>query len=94
MFVFTSLQDKDTTAVISYLMRPQDKVFIVEAPTPRTRSTHDMALMVPCAYQEEISVEQALNDAVMEAADKDVIVVCGSLYMLGEAVSWYKGKNK
>ena len=94
VFVFTSLQDKDTTAVISYLMRPQDKVFIVEAPTPRTRSTHDMALMVPCAYQEEISVEQALNDAVMEAADKDVIVVCGSLYMLGEAVSWYKGKNK
>ena len=94
VFVFTSLQDKDTTAVISYLMRPQDKVFIVEAPTPRTRSTHDMALMVPCAYQEEISVEQALNDAVMEAADKDVIVVCGSLYMLGEAISWYKGKNK
>lgn len=94
VFVFTSLQDKDTTAVISYLMRPQDKVFIVEAPTPRTRSTHDMALMVPCAYQEEISVEQALNDAVMEAADKDVIVVCGSLYMLGEAVSWYKRKNK
>lgn len=88
LVVFTSLKDKDTDKVIRLIMRPQDKVFITTAPTPRSRSEDDIAAMLPCPYKEEPDTDTALNDAVAEAKDGDMVLVCGSLYILGEVITW------
>lgn len=93
LFVFTSLQDKDTDTVIACLMRKEDKVFLVPAPTPRGRSTADMAAMLTCEKKEETSVATALDDAAQEAGKDDIIVVCGSLYILGDAMRWMNEKE-
>lgn len=90
IFVFTSLSDKDTDKVIDLLMRKNDKVFITTAPTPRSRTTKEIAAMLPCAYKEETSTEQALEDAVSEAKEGDIVVVCGSLYILGQVITWLR----
>lgn len=93
LIVFTSLQDKDTDTVIALLVRKEDKVFLCEAPTPRTRTTKELSAMLTCEKKEETSVTAALNDALAEATDKDMVLVCGSLYILGEALEWVEKKE-
>lgn len=93
LIVFASLQDKDTDTVISLLVRKDDKVFLTEAPTPRSRKTSELAGMFTCETKEEPSVAQALADAVAEAGEGDMVLVCGSLYILGEALTWMEQKE-
>ena len=93
LIVFTSLKDKDTDTVISLLVRKEDKVFLTEAPTPRSRKMSELSGMFTCAAKEETSVSQALNDALAEAGSGDVVLVCGSLYIMGEALSWIGRKE-
>jgi dihydrofolate synthase/folylpolyglutamate synthase len=92
VFVFTSLSDKDTDKVIALLMRPEDKVFITTAPTPRSRTTSEIAAMLPCESKEEPDTETALADAAREAGKDDIIVVCGSLYILGQVITWLRNQ--
>lgn len=93
LIVFTSLKDKDTDTVISLLVRKEDKVFLAEAPTARTRTTAELAGMFTCPTREEPSVTRALDDAVAEAGDGDIVLVCGSLYIMGEALTWMAEKE-
>lgn len=94
LIVFTSLADKDTDTVIELLVRKQDKVFVTEAPIARTRTTAELASKFTCEKKEEESVTAALTDALAEATENDVILVCGSLYILGEALLWIEEKQK
>lgn len=49
--------------------------------------------MFTCETKEEPSVAQALADAVAEAGEGDMVLVCGSLYILGEALTWMEQKE-
>lgn len=93
LIVFASLADKDTDTVIALLVRKDDKVFLTEAPTPRSRKTGELAGMFTCETKEEPSVAAALADAVAEAKEGDMVLVCGSLYILGEALEWMEKKE-
>ncbi len=93
LIVFTSLADKDTDTVIELLVRKQDKVFVTEAPVERSRSTAELAEKFTCEKKEEPSVAAALDDAVAEAGPDDIVLVCGSLYILGEALTWIGEKT-
>lgn len=98
VLVFTSLQDKDTETVIQLLIRKGDRVFLCEAPTPRTRKPEDIESMIKAqaidaACTPEPSVEAALDAATKEATDKDVVLICGSLYILGDAIRWIEEKE-
>lgn len=99
ILVFTSLQDKDTETVIQLLIRKGDRVFLCEAPTPRTRKPEDIAAMIKAQAIDanctaEPSVEAALDAASKEATDKDLVLICGSLYILGDAIRWIEEKEK
>ena len=99
ILVFTSLQDKDTETVIQLLIRKGDRVFLCEAPTPRTRKPEDIEAMIKAqaidaACTAEPSVEAALEAASKEATDKDLVLICGSLYILGDATRWIEEKEK
>ncbi len=93
LIVFTSLKDKDTDTVVALLVRKTDKVFYLEAPTPRTRTLDELSAMFTCDKKEEPSVSRALDDALAEAGKDDMVLVCGSLYILGEALQWVEQKE-
>lgn len=93
LIVFTSLKDKDTDTVVALLVRKTDKVFYMEAPTPRTRTLEELSAMFTCDKKEEPSVTSALDDALAEAGKDDMVLVCGSLYILGEALQWVEQKE-
>lgn len=93
LIVFTSLKDKDTDTVVALLVRKTDKVFYLEAPTPRTRTAGELSAMFTCDKKEEPSVSRALDDALAEAGKDDMVLVCGSLYILGEALQWVEQKE-
>lgn len=98
LFVFTSLADKDTETVIQLLIRKGDKVFACEAPTPRTRKLEEIGAMIKAqkidaAFMAEPSVKAALEDATKEAGTGDIVLICGSLYILGDAIRFIEEKE-
>ena len=98
LFVFTSLADKDTETVIQLLIRKGDKVFACEAPTPRTRKPEEIGAMIKAqkidaAFMAEPSVKAALEDATKEAGAGDIVLICGSLYILGDAIRFIEEKE-
>lgn len=98
LFVFTSLADKDTETVIQLLIRKGDKVFTCEAPTPRTRKPEEIGAMIKAqkidaAFMAEPSVKAALEDATKEAGAGDIVLICGSLYILGDAIRFIEEKE-
>lgn len=98
LFVFTSLADKDTETVIQLLIRKGDKVFACEAPTPRTRKSEEIGAMIKAqkidaAFMAEPSVKAALEDATKEAGAGDIVLICGSLYILGDAIRFIEEKE-
>ncbi len=98
VFVFTSLQDKDTETVIQLLIRKGDVAFLCPAPTPRSRKPENIAKMIDeqkiaAELHTESSVTDALEDATQAAGDNDVIIICGSLYILGETMKWMAEKQ-
>ena len=98
VLVFTSLEDKDTETVIQLLIRKGDVAFLCPAPTPRSRKPEDIAKMIDeqkiaAELHTETSVTDALEDASKAAGDKDVVLICGSLYILGDAMKWIAEKE-
>ena len=92
IFIFSSLKDKETETVIQMLVRKGDKVFACPAPTERTRTPAEICDMIDAQkikadHIEAENVISAVEAAEKEAGENDIILVCGSLYILGEAIS-------
>lgn len=95
ILVFSSLQDKTTETIIQMLVRKGDKVYACAAPTPRTRTPKEIREMIDrqkikAEHGEAKNVADALEKAVKEAKETDIILVCGSLYILGDAIRWIR----
>ena len=95
IFVFSSLQDKTTETIIQMLVRKGDKVYACAAPTPRTRTPEEICEMIDrqkirAEHKIAGSVAVALEKAVKEADENDIVLVCGSLYILGDAIRWLR----
>lgn len=99
IFVFSSLKDKETETVIQTLVRKGDTVYAVKAPTDRTRTPKEIGEIIERQHIQakhvEISSERdALEEALKEAGENDILLVCGSLYIVGEALTWVREKEK
>ncbi|MDU2208452.1 MAG: folylpolyglutamate synthase/dihydrofolate synthase family protein [Veillonella sp.] len=91
------LSDKDEMGIIHEVVKPKDTVIAVAAPTPRTEVPEKLVETVrQCVKgvvaQTEDSVSSALDLALQSTQDGDIIVVCGSLYILGEARGWLQNR--
>ena len=98
IFVFASLADKDTETVLQLLVRKGDMVFACEAPTPRTRKAEEIGTMlesqkIKAEFKAEHSVDEALSDAAAAAGENDIVMICGSLYILGDAIRFIAEKE-
>lgn len=81
------LKDKDYEHMIALLAPLADKVIVTEVNMPRKLKAEDLAYEVR-KYTPKVYIEEDINQAIkksFELADKqDLIVFCGSLYLVGE----------
>jgi len=83
-FVFGMMKDKDISKVVSILFRPSDKVFTVLADdSPRAATAELLAQTIGKQAVVKKDIQTAYHDALALAKEKDIVVVCGSLYLLG-----------
>ena len=85
---------KDKNAIIREVVKAGDTVLVVPAPTDRTEVpevlVEKIRHIVPKAIaQTADSVEDALALAYKHTKAGDIITVCGSLYILGDARQWF-----
>ena len=95
--IMAILSDKDENGIIREVVKPKDTVIAVAAPTPRTEIPEQLVENVrQCVKhvvaQTEESVSDALELALRSTQAGDNIVVCGSLYILGEARAWLQDR--
>ena len=95
--VMAILSDKDENGIIREVVKPKDTVIAVAAPTPRTEIPEQLVENVrQCVKQVVAQTEESVSDALELALRStqvgDNIVVCGSLYILGEARSWLQDR--
>lgn len=95
--VMAILSDKDENGIIREVVKPKDTVIAVAAPTPRTEIPEQLVENVrQCVKQVMAQTEESVSDALELALRStqagDNIVVCGSLYILGEARAWLQDR--
>lgn len=88
--VMAILEDKEVDHVISEIVQPSDWVITVPAPTPRSMKPEELAKRMPCGTNVAYSVKEGLDMALARVPVGGIIVICGSLYILGEAQDWLK----
>ena len=92
--VMAILKDKDQEAIIREVVKSGDTVLVVPAPTDRTEVPESLVEVIrrtvpKVTAQTAESVEAALALAYKHTKNGDIIAVCGSLYILGDARQWF-----
>jgi dihydrofolate synthase/folylpolyglutamate synthase len=88
-FVFGAMRDKAIAEIAGILFPLADQVIATHAENPRAATPHEIAeLGQPFATEilEEESVAAALSRARTQAGGKGVVVITGSIYIVGEAL--------
>ncbi|MDP8245433.1 MAG: folylpolyglutamate synthase/dihydrofolate synthase family protein [Candidatus Hinthialibacter antarcticus] len=90
VFVCGFLQDKNAAGMVKELCRPDDVLVLTQAPTPRGMSIEQIETLLqqngvqpPRQIERRTSPRSALRRAVELARPRDVIVIAGSLYLIG-----------
>lgn len=97
VFLLGILGDKDSETMLKTLLRPEDRVVMTR---PDSERAADPALLAEKAGVREVRVEpnpaQALEEALSMAGDGSLLVVTGSLYLIGtiRALLFEKGGRK
>lgn len=91
--VLSILKDKDISSMVSQLVSKEDCVITVPAPTPRTMDPKELAQTMPVTATWASSVTEGLDKALEMTKPGDIIAVCGSLYIQGEAQDWYRKRG-
>ena len=85
VFLVGILQDKDSDTMLKTLLRPEDRVVLTR---PDSERAADPALLATKAAVRAVRVEtrpaQALEEALSMAGDGSLLVVTGSLYLIGK----------
>ncbi len=81
------MADKDVEKSLYPLLKISDKVFTVTPKNPRSMSATELSVISRKYCKNVITAEnasEAINQAFSELAEKDILVVVGSLYLAGE----------
>lgn len=88
-FIFGAMRDKAIREIADILFPLADRVIATQAENPRAASTQQIAELGAHAQTEILqakSVQEALESARMLAGGRSVIVITGSIYIVGEAL--------
>jgi len=90
-WVIGILHTKDQLGILKALLHPDDLLFSVPVPNPATTSPQDLAKlatsMLKSKPQSYPSLELGLEAAFDDLRSQDMVILCGSLYLVGEFLS-------
>jgi dihydrofolate synthase/folylpolyglutamate synthase len=88
-FIFGAMRDKAISEIADIIFPLADRVIATQADNPRAASPHEIAALGAHAQTEILQVKsvlEALERARVLAGNKGVIVVTGSIYIVGEVL--------
>ncbi len=87
VFVFSCLKNKDVAGMARVIGEMAEEVWVVPIDSPRAESV-DVIRDVFLALGLPVRTVGCLEEALLKLKDRNV-VVCGSLYLAGEALRWF-----
>ncbi len=91
LWVMGILNTKDQAGILKALLHPDDLLFPVPVPNPATTSPQDLAKLVTAILktlpQPYSSLELGLKAAFADRRSPDIVILCGSLYLVGQFLS-------
>ena len=91
--VFTALRDKSADEMVALLRPHLHSMHLTPVTSRRSRNTSELADLDPSATVYP-SIDEALAGACAVARPEDVVLVTGSLYLVGAAIAWATGAPK
>jgi dihydrofolate synthase/folylpolyglutamate synthase len=94
LWIMGILNTKDQSGILQALLHPDDLLYPVPVPNPATTSPQDLAKIAstilktkPHAYEHlQLGLEAAFDDQ----RSHDIVILCGSLYLVGEFLDHLK----
>ena len=87
--IFGAMRDKDLTEIAAALFPKADKLILTVPDNPRSLQTEELVKFIPENFTGEIertdSVAAAINKARESSPERSLILITGSLYLVGEA---------
>lgn len=88
--IFGAMRDKDLSEISEILWTKAENLILTKPENPRSMETEDLLKFVPNNFPKEKifvveSVEKTIEKAREISAENDLILVTGSLYLVGEA---------
>jgi len=93
-WVIGILNTKDQTGILKALLDPDDLLFPVPVPSAATTSPQDLAQIASSIIKAKPHSYASLTlglAAAFEDQQNDVVILCGSLYLVGEFLSYVDG---
>jgi dihydrofolate synthase/folylpolyglutamate synthase len=85
------LSTKDQAGILRALLHPDDLLFLVPVPNPATTSPEELAAIAMTIIKTQPQYFESLEVGLVAAFDDmrsdDVVILCGSLYLVGEFLS-------
>jgi len=86
IFVLGFLQDKDMQTYCHHLLRADDTVILTTAPSPRAAQPQDINKAIKRDKNTTLvpGIENAIANAFQQCGKNQIIIITGSLYLVGE----------
>ena len=82
---------KDARGVLEALAPRADALYLTRSAHERAATTHDLATLAPGTHAHEFEhAADALDAALSQAAPQDLVLVTGSLFLVGETLVWWR----
>ncbi len=94
LLILGVLNDKDLDGIAKAFATVTERAVAVAPSSPRAFGASEVGSALRryvADVREAPSIAEALSTALRTAAAEDVIIVAGSLYTVGEAISWWEG---
>jgi len=94
-FIFGAMKDKAIKEIAEILFPLSERVILTHADSPRAATAAEIAAMAAhtqAEMVEEPSISNALERAAKSAGDRDVVVITGSIYVVGAALAQLTAK--
>jgi dihydrofolate synthase/folylpolyglutamate synthase len=96
-FVFGAVQDKEVSEIMKVFRPMAVRLYAVRAESDRSLPAEEIAHRSEQTGIRTIlagSVEAGITMAMNDAEENDVVVICGSFYVVGEAIELMESRNK
>ena len=95
IMVFGAMKEKDLSEIGAILFPIAEKLILTKPENPRSAEVEELAKSVPQKFRKENlyfskNVADAINTAQQFATENDIILVTGSLYLVGETIKLLK----